>query len=260
MGFGKSLSRIFGFSRDKTNEQEYEGARPPSSLTEVQGGPEYYKTLQDRMAGIGVGYTPGFLDKATAPYATARKSYLENYELPQINAQASARGLGRSSVITNQQALKRQEAGQDIESRIADVGLKNEQQMRDEINNAVSGMGTFASNNANLATNRAMFDYGDKTRVLNNTATNIANQDQNAMKLPTLGASAAMGPVTGGASLMSMPSVLGGGQVDMNTAMLYSMYAKNSLNKNPAQVNIGGSGVTSDYLKNYGKGQIGNWG
>ena len=111
------------------------------------------KSLEDIIAKRGyytepeMGYTKSFLDTNTAPYATARRENFKNYEIPNISAQASARGLGRSTIPVNRIALSGQEAERDIEQRIAQLTEKSEdlkaQQKSQNLNaylSAISGI------------------------------------------------------------------------------------------------------------------------
>lgn len=91
------------------------------------------KELEDILSRRGyfnegeMGYTPETINATTAPYATARRANLANYELPLISAQASARGLGRSTIPVNRAALSSQEAERDINERLAQMISESEQ-------------------------------------------------------------------------------------------------------------------------------------
>ncbi len=173
--FFEKLGGLFGIgSGGKEKPKEYTGEKPYKSLTETPQGALYWKTLQDRLAGLGVGPEEFLIDvgKTTAPFATARKADLENYEIPTISAQASARGVGRSTIPVNRIALSTQEASRDIEQRIADLQIRNaaiqqtnEMQKRAEITDALSKLGIFTGAEAGQQGVRTAFDYGDYGRV-----------------------------------------------------------------------------------------------
>jgi len=89
--------------------------------------------LEDILAKRGyygeneMGYTPEMISGVSAPYAAARREGFQRYEIPQISAQASARGLGRSTIPINRIALSGQEAERDIQQRIAELTTQSEQ-------------------------------------------------------------------------------------------------------------------------------------
>jgi len=114
-----------------------EAGRTLPILSDLPEAQKLKGTLEERLAGRGVGFRPEVLSAATAPYAAARREGFQRYEVPAISAAASARGLGRSTIPVAQIGLKAQEAERDIEQRVSDVTLANEQQIRQEINTAL---------------------------------------------------------------------------------------------------------------------------
>lgn len=97
LGFGK---------KQKTNTPET--ILPPASYQAPQYGS--LKQLADRRTQAaysgeetpGVGFGPDFVSKTTNPVANSMRSNLQQYTLPQLNSEASKRGLGRSSIALDQ--------------------------------------------------------------------------------------------------------------------------------------------------------------
>lgn len=171
MGFFQDIGRSLGFVKEKKQES-YGGPRPDTSPLETEAGKKYYKTIQDRLAGIGVGPEEYLIDinAATNPYATASRANLQNYTMPLISSQASARGLGRSTIPVNRVALSSQELERDIGQRMAEFDVQNrgtQQQnaylRRNEINDALVRMGGAGETQANAANKAAQFTYDDWT-------------------------------------------------------------------------------------------------
>ena len=208
--FFKSIGKLFGASDDKP--AEYDKTKPFMSLREIPETTQYYlPTLEERLAGKNVGYSQSVLDSSTAPFATARRAAVADYEAPAITGAASARGLGRSSLVTSQIGKAQQQASQDIEQRMADIALRNEAQKRQEINQALSDIGQWTLNESNQRTTRAGFDYADWNRINNEQNANEQAQKQGAMRSLMLGAAVAAAPFTGGASLAAVPMIMSSG-------------------------------------------------
>ena len=131
-GITKGFKKLFGM--DESQKQVAPDVYFPSQ------DPRYQKsqqTLEDIIAKRGYGYTPSMISSNTAPYATARRENLKNYEIPLISSQASARGLGRSTIPVNRAALSGQEAERDIEQRIADMSVRSEDLKANQFQNAL---------------------------------------------------------------------------------------------------------------------------
>ena len=103
------------------------------------------KNLEELIAKRGFGYTPEMISSANAPYARARREGITNYEIPLISAQASARGLGRSTIPVNRIALSQQEGERDIEQRIAQLVTESERLKAEQYQSALSGESGLAS-------------------------------------------------------------------------------------------------------------------
>ena len=160
------------------------------------------KSLEDLIAQRGyykeseMGYTPSVISSTTAPYATARRANYQSYEVPQISAEASARGLGRSTIPVNRIALSGQEAERDIEQRIADMvqrseALKAAQKSENAsiYQNAISGLTGIGTQQVG-AQNQANLYAAD---ALN---TNRAAGNQRAVDTAKIGAGAVLSLLT----------------------------------------------------------------
>ena len=183
--------------RKQKDIPEYGGMRPFSSLREIPETAGFLEELQRRKRGEGVGFRPEVLSAATSPFAATQRASLKERTIPQISQQASARGLGRSTIPVGQIGQASGATERDIGERIAELQLANEQQRRAEINQALSGIGGFIGQEASTRAGRAGFDIGDfgATRGLNIQADQFNQQMQqqdiqNMLALGQLGVSA----------------------------------------------------------------------
>src|SRR3990167_10186088 len=109
------LSNLFSGKKNKQVAQEvYLPSRDPSyNLVK--------KNLEDIIASRGLGYTPEMISSLSAPYATAQRAGLKEQTIPAISAQASARGLGRSTIPVSQIGRESSRVERDIGQRIAEL-------------------------------------------------------------------------------------------------------------------------------------------
>jgi len=121
----------------------------PSSFVSTPEGAEYKQTLQDRMAGRGL----VDVDALSAPSAVARRAGLEQTGAA-INATASARGLGRSTIPVAQTAEASQAAERDIAERVAQLELVRQEQ----IGQAVGQYGTLSERELLSQQQKSMFE------------------------------------------------------------------------------------------------------
>jgi hypothetical protein len=145
---------LFGLGKKKQKSQEDFG-HTAMLPWEIPGGQNYLDTIQSRMKGEGVGYRPEILSGVTSQWGKTRRGQLLNNEIPAINTAASARGLGRSSVVTSQIGRAEQESAQDIANKAAEMELMNEQQRRQEINDAVTKLGGWVNTGVGASATRA---------------------------------------------------------------------------------------------------------
>ena len=92
------------------------------SLPESQ---KYKQTLEDRMAGRGL----IDVNAETSPIAGQLRAGLKEQTMPAINANASARGLGRSTIPVNQAARESAATERDIAERMSSLELARQEQI-----------------------------------------------------------------------------------------------------------------------------------
>ncbi len=182
--------------RKRPDIPAYTGIRPFESLREISETPDFLAELARRRKGEGVGFRPEVLSAATSPFAATQRAALRERTIPTISAQASARGLGRSTIPVGQIGQASAATERDIGERIAQLQLANEQQRRQEINQALSSTGQFIGAEAAQRGTRAGFDLSDfqQTRGLNVQTEQFREQQkqqdfQNLLALGSLGVS-----------------------------------------------------------------------
>lgn len=153
---------FFGKKKKKRPDvPKFTGTRPFTSLKEIPEQQEFLKSLRERISGVGVGFREKELSAATSPFAAARRAGLREETIPLISAQASARGVGRSTIPVSRIGLESSRAERDIGERIAQIRLANEQQRRAEINAALGQFGQFPQQEAAQQARRAGFELGE---------------------------------------------------------------------------------------------------
>lgn len=160
---------LFDFGKKKKAQEDV--SQRTMLPWEIPGGQQFLDINKARSLGQGVGYRPEILSGVTSAYAKQRRGGLEGYEIPAITSGASARGLGRSSVVTSQIGRAEQEAGRDIEERVAEMALADEQKRREEMQQAIQNLGTWTQMGVGASGQRAgeaitlnkMYD--DRSRV-----------------------------------------------------------------------------------------------
>lgn len=220
------------FSGGKKNKQVAADVYFPSQ------DPSYQlvkKNLEDIIAQRGLGYTPSVINSTTAPYATTRRENLKNYEVPLISSQASARGLGRSTIPVNRIALSSQEAERDIEQRLAEMIKESEQLKAQQYQNALSGMGELAGQEI-TAQNQARANAAQAQNLNRATAQQTTSDWLN--KGLSLGATVLGGAFGGPAGAMLGSSLF-------NNTASFSRYSPTDWNDtvNYAKSIYGGAGV-----------------
>lgn len=229
------LGKLFNSNKKDTS---YNGPRPVQSLEEVGGGKEYKQTIMDRLMGRNVGFGEDYASVNSSPIVKNMRSQFTDYTMPELTSELSVTGRRRGSGGFDQ--VKRaynDEANQegDVFSRLQ---VRNEDQKRNEINDALGRVGDYASNEANLVSNRANFDYTDNARQAAEANARRANEASGLQALGRLGTSVALAPFTGGASLLSASSAFGGGGsggMDMGTYLMIQNIMKRNQIANSAQ-------------------------
>ncbi len=160
--FTNILEGLGILKKEKKEVPKFKGTTPFASLKDIPEIKEQFlPTLKERLAGRGVGFDEKELSAVTSPFAAERRAGLKEQTIPQISAQASARGLGRSTIPVNRIALASGAAERDIGSQIAQLRLANEQQKRNEINAALQSLGVFGTQEAATRAGKAGFDLGE---------------------------------------------------------------------------------------------------
>jgi len=114
-------------------------------ILETTEGQDLAAKLKARSEGVGVGYSPEILNKYTSATSAQVRAGLKEQTIPSINAAASARGLGRSTIPVSQIGSASQAAERDIEERIAQLQTASEAQAATEKQNALTQYGGLVS-------------------------------------------------------------------------------------------------------------------
>lgn len=209
------------FGKKKKSQEDISGK--PMYAWEAPSYPLVSETLKSRMAGKGVGYRPEILSGVTSAYAKQRRGALENYEIPGITSAASARGLGRSSIATSQIGRAEQEAGRDIEERVAQMALADEEQRRKEINQALADTQNLLGTEIGSSQVRGDWERGVSAYHAGQSARRKAEDQAFTDRLIATGATLG-GGLIGGPTGMAIGSQLGrvatGGGSDMSDLAL----------------------------------------
>lgn len=238
----------------------YKGLKPVGPL-DTEMGQTLKGTLEERLAGREVGFRPEFLEKATTPYAVQARAGLKEEVLPMISQQASARGLGRSTIPVQRAGMAAQATERDISDYVGKLSVMDEQQRRLEINDALARYQQMTGDVVAGENLKSQFDYADYLFQVGQKEK--AEQAMTAAygKIASVGVAIAAAPFTGGASLATIPSTMSGGSGTMSSYSLSDLQTLQNLLKggNAARVPIsggigktGGMGFTSQYFGNVG--------
>ena len=145
-----------------------ENIKFPTYLS-TESGQKYSQTLQDRIAGRGL----IDVDALTAPVANQVRAGLVKTNAA-IASAASARGLGRSSVVGAQMGEESRAAERDIAERVAQLEVVRHQQIQD----AVSAYGALSETEATSQANKSIFDRSGQFS-LGDTIAGYAEQAKN---------------------------------------------------------------------------------
>ncbi len=167
------FSKLFNSEKKDTT---YRGERPYQSLLESTGGKDYYQKILGRMNGQGVGFGDNYASKYANPIVNNLRNNFESYTMPELTSELSVtgrrRGTGGFDQVRrayNEQALTEG----DVFSRLQQ---RNEDAQREDINNAIEGVGDFNQRDANTKNNYANFEYADNNRQVTEANQRRANQ------------------------------------------------------------------------------------
>lgn len=184
-----------------TKTPTYKGVTPYNELLDAPGGKEYYNTLLDRLAGRNVGFGDSYASKYANPIIQNSRQQFEDYQIPELTSELSATGRRRGSGGFDQIRRAYQEQGNTEGDVFSRLQQRNEDQSRQEINNALTGIGSFNQAEANTRLGAANFD---KNVYDSNTKAGQYDNEQNQAKAQRIGQAAVQigaAPFTGGASL-----------------------------------------------------------
>lgn len=189
--------RLFGIGKKRKVTPAPTSTYGPKSIKETPEGALYTKTLRERLAGRGVGFRPEIISAATAPFAAQQRAGLKEQVIPTISAQASARGLGRSTIPVGQIGQAAGGVERDIASRVAELSLASEEQRRAEINAALESIGGVARTDVGLRSTLAGQNLAEFLRQQKFRAGERAERQEGLKRLATL-ATTAIGATIGG--------------------------------------------------------------
>lgn len=103
-------------------------------LMPSQINPERYNELSKLSSKLigGPGFGDEFVSKSGNPQASRMRADFQNYTSPFLSSQASARGIGRSSLALDQQRRSYQETESNIDQLMADLYKMNEIQKKSD--------------------------------------------------------------------------------------------------------------------------------
>lgn len=224
------FSKLFGSSK---KDYTYSGPRPPATTTNLPGGKEYYQTIQDRLAGRNVGFGESYADKYANPITANMRNNFTSYQLPNLKDELSATGRRSSSNGFDQIRRAYQEQGLNESDVFSRLQQRNEDQMRNEINDAFARSGDLGKTEAGLLSNLANFEYANNEAQVNREQDRMKRESEGYKNLITAAGSVIAAPYTGGASLVAMPQY-STGQVGGDPTIGYGKSGR-SLNERLAQ-------------------------
>jgi len=153
------LSNLFG-GRSKA-------VQAPQVTIPSVGGYEQYPTLQEfamgRISGKTAGFGEDFLNRATNAPIASREARFRDEEVPFLNSQLSARGVGRSggtglaTDVMNRASLQKE---RDIQDLMSQFYVLNEAQKKTDTSEGVRVSEGLLDRQANRATQQAGLDAG----------------------------------------------------------------------------------------------------
>lgn len=187
------------FNSDK-KDTTYNGTKPVTSLSQVQGGPEYYNAILGRSRGQNVGYGDSYTSNANPQMEQLRNQYT-GYQLPALNSELTATGRRRGSSGFQQIARSQSDEADKENAIMAQLMQRNAEASHNDVTGAVGQLGNYASNEANLVGQRANFDYADNARQVSEANARRANEAQGLQQMGQAGVSLIAAPFTGGTSM-----------------------------------------------------------
>lgn len=188
----------------------------PQFSPALQGDLYFTKQLRDltsrRLAGQDLGFGEDFLSKSTNPAIVGRQQRFREETVPTISNQASARGLGRSSIVMDQIGKAERNTNQDIDELVSKFFTLNEQQKKQDFGQSLDVSRYMQDQEADLLNNRAAaserqvgrnMDYANQKDQLSSAAGGRILSAVGSFVSPVLGG--AMGGAFGGGASKAYP-------------------------------------------------------
>lgn len=198
------LTGFLGFGKSRKTNLTPDVPRPLATDLAMN------KTLRDyaksRIAGVGTGFGDDFVDKATNPTIQASNTRFREETLPGISNAASARGINRSTLATDQINKAYRNQGQDIDQLVSQFEVLNRQQKKTDEASGVGVAQNLDSQEAGLMTSAA--DASERLADKTAGRADALNAQDRARQNQTL---QALGGAVGGPIGASVSGAFGGG-------------------------------------------------
>lgn len=152
------FSKLFG---TKKKDFTYTGPKPLSSLEGLPGQAEYYKTIQDRVAGRNTGFGEDYASKYSNPIIQNMRNQFQSYTLPELTSDLSVTGRRRGTSGFQQLNKAYENQGLQEGDIFSRLQQRNEDQKRLEMNNAINSLYDYTRNEAAMRDNAANFEYNN---------------------------------------------------------------------------------------------------
>ena len=146
-----SLKNLFGLKKKDPPE-----IKSPYDTGEYQ---QRLKTLRERIAGKNLGLPGELLEKTTSPFATNLRAGFQKYTVPAIASAASARGLGRSSLVPAQIGEQSRQVEGTIDERLANLIYENEVRKKQEQEAASTELANVGLGKTDVENQRILANY-----------------------------------------------------------------------------------------------------
>ena len=156
------MSWLSNFLGQGKRDTTYKGDVPYMSLSQSPGGAEYYKTIQDRLAGRGVGFGDTYASKYANPIIQNSRQQFEDYQIPELTSELSATGRRRGSGGFDQMRRAYNEQGNQEGDIFSRLQIRNEDVSHDDVNDAFNKVGDYAKTNADMRNNAVNFAYNQQ--------------------------------------------------------------------------------------------------
>jgi len=181
-----------------------------SDYMQFPGAQEAYKGYQSKIGGAP-GMAQRYYDYMYQPTAEAARSQWSGYVEPEISSQASARGMGRSSLVADLLRRSAQEREMGLAQYGGELRQKGYETGLGEENIGLQGLERTAGQSAEQQARAANWQSDLAQRLYTGQTERFGREQAGAGRAISLGASLAAAPFTGGASLAAIPGTFSGG-------------------------------------------------